>query len=144
MSVEGSVPTSSAFIRSSREVHEDVAGSVDHVEVRDDVAELVDDEARAERLAFLRPEERALLPDARGHLDDPGRGVPIDPACEASRPPPTFWGCEMFMAKPSPTTVVVPPSQTAVPMPKAAAPPSAAAARSAAKILTVVVIAPSC
>ena len=69
-----------------REAHVDRARALDDVVVRDDVAGLVDHEARAERLGLLlawqreaeRVDARRSDPLRRRHLDDSRRGAPKD------------------------------------------------------------------
>ena len=105
----------------------DVGGAFDDVIVGDDVAGLVDHEARAERLLARRLEGRSgggIGLDgglaAGRDLDDARRAAPVDLA--HGRPPPV----DAAGVTDDPlvrTTVVVPPS----PMPSATAPASAAA-----------------
>src|SRR5439155_1137519 len=63
----------------AREVDLDLLGALDDVVVRDDVAGLVDDEARAEGLLHLRSEERVRLDHGgRGDLHDAGCSRLVD------------------------------------------------------------------
>ena len=61
------------------EVHLDLARAFDHVVVRDDVAGVVDDEARPARARLLRPEKGIVGGDlGRDHLHDAAAGLSVD------------------------------------------------------------------
>jgi hypothetical protein len=67
------------------EVDEDLVGALDHVIVRDDVAVLVQHEARPERLRALLAEERVLADHVRRHLNDAGGGIAVHRCDRSSR-----------------------------------------------------------